>query len=288
MKNGIKRVIKVISHPSYLSWFIQTRLLLVSKRWLGFSRKRTKAQQTRVIMFHLGRSGSTVLADLLNQHSDIFWDGEIAKPILNINSEELNSRLDKFQELFSHGLSKSKGHQIYGCEIKPFHIEAMGLTFSEMISYFDEQGVTKYIVLERKNHLRKIVSSVAASATGTWHKPKGAENIVEKITLPLDDVNIDGKRQSLLTFLSGYEENMKDLRGELSNHDVLDIYYEDDLLESPSNAAIKCFDHFGIHTQTVNVRYGRTNPLSIKELVINYSDLERTLKGTTYEWMLNS
>lgn len=30
-------------------------------------------------MFHIGRSGSTVLCDMLNQHSDVSWDGELLK-----------------------------------------------------------------------------------------------------------------------------------------------------------------------------------------------------------------
>ena len=30
-----------------------------------------------LVMFHVGRSGSTVLASLLQQHPDMYWDGEL-------------------------------------------------------------------------------------------------------------------------------------------------------------------------------------------------------------------
>ena len=31
----------------------------------------------KIAMFHIGRSGSTVVANLLNNHPKILWDGEI-------------------------------------------------------------------------------------------------------------------------------------------------------------------------------------------------------------------
>ena len=37
-------------------------------------------QSKNIAMFHAGRSGSTVLGDLLNQNPQIFWDSEIFQP----------------------------------------------------------------------------------------------------------------------------------------------------------------------------------------------------------------
>ncbi|MCA9917728.1 MAG: hypothetical protein KC445_07245 [Anaerolineales bacterium] len=38
-------------------------------------------QQPPVVMFHIGRSGSTVLADMLNQRNDLKWGNELYLPI---------------------------------------------------------------------------------------------------------------------------------------------------------------------------------------------------------------
>ena len=38
----------------------------------------------RAAMFHIGRSGSTVLGKMLDEHPEIAWDGEVYAPIINL------------------------------------------------------------------------------------------------------------------------------------------------------------------------------------------------------------
>lgn len=54
-----------------------------------------------IVMFHIGRSGSTVLGDLLDQHSSVYWDGEI------------------YQSFYRAWESVTNRIQIWGARLKP-------------------------------------------------------------------------------------------------------------------------------------------------------------------------
>ena len=66
-KNSIKESIKS-------NRFLYSSLLYF--RHLLLKNKCKKKRKGNIFMLHIGRVGSTVLADLLNQHSQIHWDGE--------------------------------------------------------------------------------------------------------------------------------------------------------------------------------------------------------------------
>jgi len=48
-----------------------------------------KPHALRVAMFHIGRSGSSVLADMLNQYPNVHWDGEIYETVTKAITQRL-------------------------------------------------------------------------------------------------------------------------------------------------------------------------------------------------------
>lgn len=289
MSSLTRRVQKVLKNPTYLLWAASIKATVIRKRVAQvFSPRPEFTRQKRVVMFHLGRSGSTVMADLLNQHHDIYWGGEIAKETLRENLPEKDERIASFTKNLDLELSASKKHHAYGFEIKPFHLRYLGVTPIEFRQMMRSRGFDTFIILERKNLLRKVLSSMIASKYDVWHQPKTVESVAKVVEVDPFSINIDGQSKSLLEFFRDYEEDLRQIRLALKDDSPLELSYENDVSPSPVAAAQMCFAHVGASSERPAVRYGRTNPQKISEIVTNFDELEDVLSGTEYEWMLHS
>src|SRR6516225_3158271 len=65
----------------------------IPHRWLApVLRPAMGVRRGNVVMFHLGRSGSTVLASLLQQNPGVFWDGELFEGYYGATDETMRAR----------------------------------------------------------------------------------------------------------------------------------------------------------------------------------------------------
>ncbi|MEM8778278.1 MAG: hypothetical protein AAGF26_05275, partial [Cyanobacteria bacterium P01_G01_bin.49] len=100
------------------------------------------------LMFHTGRSGSTVLGDLLAQTEEIFWDGEIYEPFFQyLKRQGWNFKIDKFfmtnsLKLLRNHMAASKllnyHKMIYGFEVKFFHLRRLDGTIENYLKYLEK------------------------------------------------------------------------------------------------------------------------------------------------------
>ena len=58
---------------------------------------------------------------------------------------------------------------MYGFEAKFFHLDIFELELADFLQRLDTLGFERFIVLERKNTLLKVISSLIAHKTGPWH-----------------------------------------------------------------------------------------------------------------------
>ena len=70
--------------------------------------------------------------------------------------------------------------------------------------------------------------------------------------------------------------------------DVLSLYYEDDIQNDRLIAYRKVCKHLGLRDHNVQIRLMRVNTKTLRELVENFNELEASLSGTHYEWMLTA
>lgn len=279
------RLKKVLSDPRYLWWKWQTKVNRELRLFLKRARRQdgsTGVPRT-VVMIHIGRSGSTALGDLMDQHPDIFWDGEVWRDMVAAGMDQPVSADD-----FYGFLEKRKhfaGGLIYGYEVKFFHIESLADDLEAQLAVLERLGPTDFVVLERKNYLRKIISSVKASQTTRWHQPAGSVAALEKLTLSPDRLQIDGKNTALLPLLRAYQEDFEKLRECLASRKHLWLTYEDDLAESPLHGYRKISDFLDIDQFPVKIRYGKTNPYPVRDVIENYEEVVASLDGTEFEWM---
>jgi hypothetical protein len=243
-------------------------------------------------MFHIGRSGSTVVADLLAQHAEMQWGREIY-------TEETNSRkaamktigagadqlLDDPVRVLEQRLAGAR-KPWYGFEVKFYHLRRLHFGLGDFIDALDRLGFDKQIVLVRHNFLRKIVSSVIASRTGVWHlRAEGERTLPQPLHLDPADISLDGRRQSLLAFLNEYANDFRLLKGLVPAASSLWLSYEDDVQQDPRRAYRKIVDHIGIAPLDVTVRLRRINPQPLSELVENIDEVRTYLAGTEFSWM---
>ncbi len=235
----------------------------------------------RVAMFHIGRSGSAVLASMLRQHPRIVWGGEMLSP----NYMERPPGLDP-ATLMRRQIVLPRD-RIYGLELKFFHASLLGLSLEEAFGVLLELGFDRFIVLQRRNVLRKIVSSLVAHRTGVWHLARGESAKLVKIKLDPARIEIDRTARPLIDFLEGYERSFAELDALISGREVLRLVYEDDIQDDPAAGYRRICAFLGVDAPVVRARMARTAPHSLRDILLNPSEVEQALAGTRFEWMLH-
>ena len=126
-----------------------------------------------IAMLHVGRCGSTVLGNLLDQHPKVRWDGEIY-----FNEWWLNNL--QFKSFDNRKFLKRRmwvsGRKYYGFELKFLPNQQLAIIqadLPEVISQFRDAGVTRFLILDRRNYLRMFMSWVVGRKKKQHHIPIG-------------------------------------------------------------------------------------------------------------------
>ncbi len=241
-------------------------------------------------MFHIGRSGSMVLGDLLRQHPQVFWDSEIYQRLLRDG--------DKNGTLYPSTASPGDapeylrarmpraGKRFYGFEVKFFHLRRLNVQLSHYVGSLRCLGFTHFVILERKNYLRKIVSSVVAHQKCRFHQPSHEKAVLTRVRLNIDRLQIDRDCKPLVAYLRDYRASFHALNDALSTLNVLRLTYEDDISGDPMVGYRRICEFLGIRRQEAAIRFGRSNPFKLADIIANFEEVERNLLGSGFEWML--
>lgn len=242
-------------------------------------------------MVHIGRCGSTVVAKLLAQHGQIFWANELYEPIFKqwdrLNPDFTQPGVMAMPPIEYLKLSISKSNaKTYGFEIKPYHFRLIKIPFEEYIKEIERLGFKHFILLDRKNKLRKIISSIKAKESGVYHLEKGSKPQFQKINISLDNIQIDHESKSLLSFINDYIKDINFIDNILKDKNLLKLSYEEDIEKDPMNAYGKICDFIGVKNLNPTISLAKTTPFSIKELVDNYDEVANYLNFSSHAWML--
>lgn len=251
---------------------------------------RTKATNAqRVVMFHIGRSGSTVVARMMSNRRDVQWDGEIYESEFQKTERQFPHGKSEFKfnplKLVEQRLRSSSRYSHYGFEVKFFHLQLANIPLNTYISGLKDLGFT-FICLRRKNLIRKVVSSLVAHRFGVWHLRAGENANLRPIYINIGRVEIDRTSKPLIELLSGFQSQWTSLATTLDGQRVLNLTYEDDIRDRPEAAYDQICRFIGIRSMGVPVELAKTNPFSLRDLIVNFSEVEAYLRDTPFQWML--
>ncbi|HLO14940.1 MAG TPA: Stf0 family sulfotransferase [Anaerolineales bacterium] len=137
----------------------------------------------------------------------------------------------------------------------------------------------KVIHLLRHNRLRTVISLEIAFKTGQWTKSGNASGPKEKrVTL---------SPSKLIKRLEQIEEGECAARARFTDREILEIVYEE-LVRSPVEVFEAVGAYLGVEgIDPGKIRLKRQNPETLRQLIVNYAEVEAVLRNTRFEEYLN-
>jgi len=252
--------------------FNELKKSLKKNKYIDLLNPRLDYPDSKFLIYTRGRTGSTVLTDLLNCHPDIFCDVEI------FNFLYSGSKV-KFPEMYIRSCSKRAsrhGKSVYGFKVKiaQLRYEHEYENYDEILSNLFKDGY-KFIYLKRDNYFRHKLSNIISAETKIFHLKNGDKNSVAKVKVDCEQL-IEGIE---------YGEIVNETEAEnLRNIDHITITYEDDIIENSSHqeTADKIFRYLGLKTVKVKTDLKRIVPEDLKEVILNYDEVYNFFKDTKY------
>jgi hypothetical protein len=249
--------------------------------------------RTSALMFHTGRCGSTVLAKMLNLHSDIYWAGEIFERMPE-RYRDLSVHPNPVEEIIEQRRRecRRRGKHTFGFELKYLPGQHFGdgfitMTLEKYVDFVQRLGFSKFIVLQRHNYLRRALSAEVLRLNRSGHA-KSTPQKATRITLDLQSFPLTSTyRGPLLDSFRFIDEHHDRLVTRLAGAEVLHLSYERDVLEDPTVAYGKVCDFLGLDSETPEIPLARTNPFPYEDILENIDDVRAALRNTRYEWMLD-
>lgn len=234
--------------------------------------------EDNIVMFHEGRCGSSVLAGLLDQHSAIHWDGEV------YGDHNPGGPINRYLR-YNHPLLYLRQRiarsekSIYGFETKVYlHLnKQIGISLQKYLKGLEDLGFSRYIMLDRKNDLRRAVSTTVASKRKKWALSKQEKSQLVRVELDPEGVLSWSRR------LNEINNKLDEL---LSGKSVLRLTYEEHIEPDPLIGYRKMCCFLGLPMERVNVETKKVNPFPLSEMIENYDEVCRVFSGTDSEWML--
>ena len=240
-----------------------------------------------VLMLHVGRCGSTVLANLLSQNAQVYWDGKLPRKAHQLYGEDARN-LDVAS--WTRDQFDISGDRYYGFEFKILDDQypaMIGTTTQSFLDICKEIGVTHYVLLSRRNTLRHVVSHYASRHRGNWHASSPGDVKKKEFTLDLSDVTTgSAPGRDLVSYMREVDAAHALVKTALADQPLLEVEYEGDIDEKGAEHAYRKICGFlDVEPGTVEIKNMKLNPHPIKNVVENFEALTDTLEGTEYAWM---
>lgn len=216
------------------------------------------------------RTGSTLLMHFLNSHPEIICLGEEFKYLKESSCREIWNRI-------FHKRPKS----VNWVGFKLFYFHPSSGNDNEVWDFIEKDKEIVIIHLTRINILRSYVSKQVGLKTRMW-----TENIKKPNNITKDDklirLDFDGCKENFES-VANYRDQTEQ---RFKTHKVIAMIYED-LAQSKQKTMDKVFQELGVADFKVSTNMKKQNPESLKELVVNYSEIKDRFKNTEWEFLFN-
>ena len=245
-----------------------------SGTWLFGSRVLGRSPKAGFIIFCLGRSGSNLLSDLLDQHPDVFCDGEVFGYLSKVRLSD--------PKRFLRQRSRITGNEMYGCKVKVYDLTgSQGMLVPharDLIVELCQQG-WKIIHLRRHDIFRQALSSLVAEHRNVYHHVKGKDGSVEPMTLDADSMT--WRLKQLLAYADQEDYVLRGL-------DHIRLDYEQDLMQGERHQATldRVLDHLGLNRIEARTKFVRTSSDDPSTYIANYVEFVSVLREAGLEQYL--
>ncbi len=245
------------------------RLREYASHTLYWTLRSFKKLDCKFLIFAQGRSGSTLLIDLINSHPDVFAYGEIFdhRVMQNVNNPVR----------FAEGLCCLSRKPVCGFKAMIYQLERdQKQDPKKVLKAFQENG-WKILYLHRDNLFHHAISDIKSDMTNTFHsyeKKDGEKN-------PKICIEPNLLRQTL-DFRRDCEQRELKVLEDIPH---LHIRYEKDLLSDESKQATlnRIFSYLGLKPHTAATRMKKVISKNLEDEIDNYRELVDGLKGSEYE-----
>ena len=223
--------------------------------------------ETKVLIYAQGRSGSTLLVDLLNSHPDIFLFGEI------LYRDVIYKARDTLR--FINSAMTLNKNKVVGFKVSIYQFEkSQQRNPHEVLKEFVNDG-WKIIYLHRDNLFEHAISDIRSEKTNVWHKLDDKDVSTNKIEISIDELlqNIEYREQC-------YERELTSLK-EIPH---IRVSYEDDLktAELQESSSKKILAYLGINEHKLSTRLKKVAKKDPNMDITNYKDLANYIKSSKY------
>jgi len=214
--------------------------------------------------------------------SNYLLDGLKSSPSIRMYHEifaDHNRQIGKdFEKILSTVLQyESKSTQMVG--FKVFYNHLTDEEWKKLLARKD----LKVIHLTRRNRLRTVISLEIALKTGEWTKSgysNGSNGSREKHIM-LDPLKLTKRLEQI-------EEGEAATRARFRERQILEVVYEE-MVQSPREIFSAVGAYLGVDgIDPGRIRLKRQNPESLRQLIINYDEIESVLKNTPFADYLNN
>jgi len=226
--------------------------------------KQRAPDQKRVLIFAQGRTGSTVLENLLSSTGHFEERGEL----LGANNERVFA-----PAAYLKGMARLSSAENFLCHVKIYHLGnnredagAKRVDPAEFLQSLSDDGWS-IVHLQRRDKLRHFLSGIIAKKRGGYHK---FDDSPEKITITVDRQEME----RVLRRRAGTDRREREI---LSTVNHLPLIYEDHLSTSEVQAQTvkRLLDFVGLERRMARTTMKKINSRPLEEVIDNYADVQR-------------
>jgi hypothetical protein len=222
---------------------------------------------SKFVIFTSGRSGSTLLVDLINSNPDVYCDGELLK------------RRVAFPYALVKKFEKNATQNVYGFKLLSYQLLNVQTGIKDKKSLMDKlvyEENYKLIYLDRENKAKQALSIIYGFYRGKWHNENGKSN--NKTAAFELDPTVFLKFLTELDILEKFEKSI------IANYPHLYLSYEKDLRSEENRISTmkRVYDFLEVPYVESNTTLNKVTPSELSSMISNKTDVIDFLKNTPY------